>query len=164
MMKKAAIILMAVVFLFSLSNPVFAADTDNHTVTVTVAAINEVAITGGAITLTIDTATAGGEPTNATDATCTLDWTTNELTKKITVETTVGVPPQNFTLQVQATGVTGGTSGGLLTLTHAAAAQDFVTGVSQTIGDCTLSYTASATAAQGTGTDTHTVVYTITNG
>jgi len=161
-LKKTGILLLAVILLFSLSELSFAASTDNHTVTVTVAAVNEVAITGGNITLTINSAVAGSDLTDATDGTCTLAWTTNEASKKVTVETTTSAA-QLFGLTVEATGVIGGTSGGVITLTDGAAASDFVTGISTTTGDCTLDYTASATAADGTGTDTHTVVYTITN-
>jgi len=40
---------------------------------------------------------------------------------------------------------------------------DFVTGVATTTGTCDLSYVASATAAQGTGSDVHTVLYTLTD-
>lgn len=162
MLKKTCILLLAVIMLFSLSELSFAADTDNHTVTVTVSAVNEVAITGGNINLTINSATAGSEPNDDTDNTCSLAWTTNEASKKVTVETTTSAA-QLFGLTVEATGVAGGTSGGVITLTDGAAASDFVTAISQTVGSCTLDYTASATTADGTGTDTHTVVYTITD-
>ena len=137
----------------------FAGPTDSHIVTVTVTAINEVAISGGNITLTINSATAGSDPDDATDSTtCDLLWTTNEASKKITAETDLAAP--NFTLRTEATSVSGGTSAGQVTLSTTA--QDFVTGVATTVGSCDLSYTASATAAQGTGSDVHTVTYTIT--
>ena len=136
-----------------------AANNDNHQVTVTVSAINELSLTGGNITLTINTATAGSDPDDATDATCNLAWTTNEASKKVTVVSSLAAP--TYTLKVEATGVTGGTSGGELTVTNAA--QDFVTSVATTTGGCTLSYTAQTTAALGTGSDVHTTVtYTVT--
>jgi hypothetical protein len=139
-----------------------AANTDNHTVTVTVEAINEAAITGGDLTLTINTATAGQEPDDAVDnTTCDLDWTTNEATKKITVETNLAAP--TFTLKVLAQNVTGGTAEAEVTLSTTGA-NDFVTAISTTTGGCDLQYTASATAAQGTGSDVHTVTYTLTDG
>ena len=131
----------------------------NHTVTVTVSAINEVAISGGNITLTINSATAGSNPDDASDAaTCDLLWTTNETSKKITAATNLASP--DFTLTVQAANVSGGTSAGQITLSDTA--QDFVTGIATTVGSCDLSYVGSATAAQGTGSDVHTVTYTIT--
>jgi len=140
-------------------SPALGANSDSHTVTVTVNTINELTITGGNVTLTINAAVAGAEPTDATDASTSLDWTTNDTnTKKITVGTDID---PTYTLTVEATGVSGGTGQAAATLTLAAGAQDLVRDVSLTTGDCTLSYTASATAALGTGTDTHTVTYTL---
>jgi hypothetical protein len=139
---------------------VMASNTDNHTVTVQVNAINEVAISGGNITLTINTATAGSEPDDATDnTTCDLLWTTNQASKKITVATDQGSP--TFTLKVVAQNVSGGTAASEVTLSTTAT--DFVTGVATTTGNCDLSYTASATASDGTGSEVHTVTYTLTD-
>jgi predicted secreted protein len=138
----------------------WAATTDNHQVTLTVSAINEVAISGGNLSLTINSTTAGSDPDDAVDnTTCDLNWTTNEASKKITVATSLA--SQNFTLKVLAQNVTGGTAASEVTLSTTAA--DIVTGISTTKGTCDLQYTGSATAAQGTGTDTHTTVtYTLT--
>jgi hypothetical protein len=158
-MKTITMLLAISILIIGLIGFCSAADNDNHQVTVTVSAINELALTGGNITLTINTATAGSEPTDDTDATCTLAWTTNEASKKVTVVSSLAAP--TYTLKVEATGVTGGTAAAQLTLTNAA--QDFVTAVATTTGGCTLSYTAQATAAQGTGSDVHTTVtYTVT--
>jgi len=148
----------ALLIIISTTGVVLAGSNDNHTVTVQVNAINELAITGGNKTLTINAATAGQNPNNTTNTQCNLAWTTNETGKKVTVATNLA--SQNFTLKVEATSVTGGTSAGDVTLTDTAA--DFVTGVAETTGNCTLFYTASATAAQGTGSDVHTVTYTLT--
>jgi hypothetical protein len=136
-----------------------AANNDNHQVTVTVDVINELAVAGGDIVLTINTAVPGAEPTDATDATTSLDWTTNDTGKKITAATNNAA--QTFTLEVNATGVTGGTSAGQITLTTTAT--DYVTGIATTVGGCTSTYTASATAAQGTGSDVHVVTFTLTD-
>jgi len=164
MLKKMAIFVVAVIVVFTLAEISYTADNDFHQVTVTVAAINELAITGGNITLTIDTAVAGSDPTNATDATCSLDWTTNQTARKITVGTSVAVPSQLFSLTVDAAVTLGAGSGPALpvALTHGAAASDFITGVETELGGATLTYEASATAAQGTGSDVHTVTYTLT--
>lgn len=151
-------IVIAGLYLVLFAVMVFAADNDNHQVTVTVNAINELAVTGGDITLTISTATPGSNPDAATDATCGLQWTTTEASKKITVVTDQAAA--NYTLKVQATSVSGGTSAGQITITNSA--QDLVTGVATTTGNCTLSYEASATAAQGAGTVVHVITYTIT--
>ncbi len=151
------------VIFFSLfiSSANLTAQTDNHTVTVTVVAINEVGITGGNLTLTINTATAGSNPDSQTDnTTCDLNWTTNQASKKITVGTSIVTP--SFTLTVEAKNVSGGTAAGVITLSGASA-QDFVTGVATTLGTADLEYIGSATAAQGSGSDAHTVTYTITD-
>lgn len=143
----------------AMASTAHAASTATHSVTVNVSAINEVAVAGGALVLNIATATAGSNPDDATDSsTNDLQWTSNESSKKITAETDLGSP--NFALQVEASGVSGGTTAGAITLSSSA--QDFVTGISTTVGSCDLAYTASATAAEGTGTDAHTVTYTIT--
>lgn len=151
--------LLAVVCSALLAGAALAASSDSHTVTVTVSAVNELAISGGGVTLTVSTATAGSDLDDATDSTtCDLLWTTNETSKKITVATDLAAP--DFTLKVLADNVSGGTAAPEVTLSTTAV--DFVTGVSQSSGSCDLSYTASATAAQGTGSDSHTVTYTIT--
>jgi hypothetical protein len=139
----------------------FAADNANHTVTVTVNAINEIAITGGNITLTIAAASAGADPNAVTSTACGLEWTTNEATKKITATSDQASP--SFTLKVLAQALTGGTAAAEATLSNTTA-RDVVTGISTTTGGCTLRYTAQATAAQGTGTVVHTVTYTVTAG
>jgi len=161
-MKKLIVGMAVLGVILGLIGLAMAANTDFHTVTVTVEAINEAAITGGDLTLTINTATAGQEPDDAVDnTTCDLDWTTNEATKKITVETNLAAP--TYTLKVVAQNVTGGTAAAEVTLSTTGA-DDFVTGVATTTGGCDLQYTASATAAQGTGSDVHTVTYTLTDG
>ncbi|MBM3324750.1 MAG: hypothetical protein FJY66_03695 [Calditrichaeota bacterium] len=111
---------------------------------------------------------AGQEPTSVTDETGQLQWTTLELdpTKKITAQTNLASP--NFTLKVLAINVSSGdgTAAGEVTLTTGAA--NFVVDIPAGIpvgdpGTCILRYRASATASDGTGTDVHTVTYTITD-
>ena len=136
----------------------FAAYSASHTVAVQVNAINELALSGGNITLTVNTATAGQEPDYAADlTTCDLAWTTNESTKKITIETDLGAP--QFSLLALAMNVTGGTAAPLVTVSTSA--QDLVVRVTETVGSCDLAYGAIATAAQGTGTDVHTITCTL---
>jgi len=134
-----------------------AATTDNHTVTVTVNAINEIAIVGGNISMTINTATAGDDPNNDVDATTGLLWTSNETGKKATIQTDLAAP--SFTLKAVATGVSGGSAASEVTLTTTA--QDFITGIATTTGSGTIQYTSVATSAQGTGSDIHTITITI---
>jgi hypothetical protein len=89
-----------------------------------------------------------------------LEWTTNELSKKITVASDGAY--STYSLAVVATGVSGGSAAVSVALddtdTH-----DFVTGVAETTGSCTIQYTASATAAAGDGSEAHNVTYTLTD-
>lgn len=159
-MKKLIVGMAVLGAVLGLTGLAAALNTADHTVTVTVEAINEAAITGGNLTLTINTATAGQEPDDAVDnTTCDLDWTTNQASKKITVETNLAAP--TFTLKALAQNVNGGTAATEVTLSTTPT--NFVTDVATTTGGCDLQYTASATAAQGTGSDVHTVTYTLTD-
>ena len=159
-MKRITFALPALALMMAASTGMaVAADNDSHAVTVTVSAINEVAITGGAVSLTINSATAGSEPDAVSDtATADLAWTTNETSKKITVETDLGSP--SFSLSVTAGSVSGGTTAGAVVVSSTPA--DFVTGIATTTGGCDLEYSASSTAADGTGSDAHTITYTMT--
>ena len=159
-MKTFTKILVSIVFctLF-LSGYAVASNTDHHTVTVTVSAINELAIAGGSVTLTIHTATAGSGPDDVVDnATASLAWTTNESSKKITIATNLA--SQKFTLKALAQTVTGGSAASEVTVTDTPTS--FVTGIAKTTGGCAIQYTAHATAAQGTGSDVHTITFTLT--
>ena len=161
-MKTLTRVLFLVVFLVLLMGRyAYSAETDNHTVTVTVTAINELAITGGNVTLTINTATAGSEPTDAVDnTTADLDWTTNEASKKITIVSNLASGSQDFTLLAVAQNVTGGTAASEVTVDDSA--DDFVTGVATTTGGCDIQYTGQATVSSGTGSDVHTITFTLT--
>jgi hypothetical protein len=131
-----------------------------------------VGITGGDVTLTISTATAGQEPDPATGETTGLEYCGKgkDDTYKITVATSLS--PQKFTLKVLATniqtgtqaGSNGGTAQGELTLSTTA--QDLIRGIligtEKELHNCDIKYTASALASDGTGTDVHTITYTIT--
>ena len=149
-----------VVFILALAaSSAWAATTDNHTVTVTIPAIDEVAITGGNLTLTFVVPAAGSDPADVSDvATCDLAWSTNTASQKITVATNIASPVA--TLKVTAGSVTGGTSGGQITLSTTAV--DFVTGVALGSGGCDLEYVASATSADAAGSEVHTVTFTLT--
>lgn len=154
-MKRILVGLLAL----ALAPAALAADTASHNVTVTVSAINEVAIVGGDISLTIDSATADGSFVPATDSTTDLQWTTNEAGRKITVATDLAAPA--YGLQVEATNISDGSvAAGPVALSTTAT--DLVTGIANTAGAADLSYTATADASAAVGTETHVVTYTIT--
>lgn len=132
-------------------------------VTLETTAINELSISGGNVTLTIDTATAGYEPNAALDylSPCLLNWTTNETNKKITVST--GLANRKFALYLTSQNIPGGNYYGPTQL--GTTAKDYIYGISNTTGSCDLQYLAMATVTQGTGTDTHTsITFTLTDG
>ncbi len=124
-------------------------------------------VTGGDIVLTISTAVAGADLDSVTNEVSGLSCWTNPQTYKITARTNLAAPL--FTLRVLVKNVQtgGGGSGGtaqsqiILSTTD----QDVVVGVTRgTLANphtCTLEYTASATVVQGTGSDVHTITYTI---
>jgi len=160
-MKKLMTIVAVLALMALVCANAMAAGTDNHSVTVTVNAISELNV-GAAVVLTVDAAVAGSAPTAVTDTVTTLAWTTNEAAKKITVATTTAAA-QKFTLTALAVEPTSqpGVPSGIVNLVSAASALDFISGVGASSGTDTITYTGSATAAQGTGSDVHTVVYTI---
>ncbi len=156
---KSLFLALAVLALFAGS--AFAGDSDTQSVTVTVNAINEMDVAGGSVTLTIDAAVAGSNPTDPADNSSThLDWTSNETGKKITVASDKDSPL--YTLKVVGSVTEGdGSASAQRTLDVANGAMDFITGVDTETGAATLTYSASATAAAGVGSDVHTVTYTI---
>jgi hypothetical protein len=133
-------------------------------VVVAVSAANSQAITilGGAQTLNVTTAVAGADPTPVINTSSRLRYRAQAKVCRITVQTSC--PSQKFTLTVLATGVVRGVAAPAVTLQNGVAATNFITSIptgwsgTTTI---TLRYTASPLFSQGTGTDTHTVTYTI---
>ena len=116
---------------------------------------------GGNLSLAISTATAGQEPDAAIDESTTLRFkkeSTEEPTLKITVATNLASPI--FVLEIGALNADAGNPTGTLIL--GTAAQDLLTDISNTKNKtCHVRYSASATVAEGTGADSHTVTFTI---
>ena len=157
-MKKWTRMLIAGILVLGFAGSVMAQS--SHQVTVSVSAISVMEMTGGGdLTITINACSdPGSEPDPVQDATRGLEWTTNETGKKITVAS--GVAYSTYSLAVVATGVSGGSAAPSVALDDADT-HDFVTGVAETVGSCAIQYTASATAAAGTGSEAHTVTYTL---
>lgn len=132
-------------------------------VTIAVNAVSQIAVTGGAQSLTISTATAGSALTNAS---ATVSWavTTNQTNQKVTASVDQNLPA-GVTLSAQ---LEAPSAGGLSTGPNplSTTASDLVTGMS-TLAESGLDliYTLSATLAAGTvASTTRTVTYTITAG
>lgn len=128
----------------------------------------DVEITGGNVLLNISTCTTGGQPDPVVDESTGLRYFATLINHKITVKTSLS--SQNFTLTVEAINIgtsgdggSGGSAQGVVTLSTTF--QDLIRGIEEGTlllpHECTLRYTASATVSQGTGSDVHTITYTI---
>lgn len=139
----------------------WAADNDTQTVSFTISAINEIDVAAGPVNLTINSATAGSQPTAATAASS-YSITTNAAadSKRITAQLDTAMPA-NVTLQVSVDAPSAGSSSaGTVTLSNTAA--DVVTGVETVIASgVAINYTLSATIDATPVTDSRTVTYTI---
>ncbi len=131
-----------------------------HTVTVRVAPVSAVEVTGGDLELAIGQGEPSTGPATASDATtCDLHWVTNQTNQKITVATDLASP--RFALRVEAFNATGGRPAGAVALNTTS--QDFVVDISRGTGKCDLCYTATAVELVELASDVHTVIYTITD-
>lgn len=160
-MKTLRALALAMLVVFGAAGTSLAqSSSEGHTVTMEVAAINVLAITGN-VTLTIDQATPGSDP-DPVSGSASYAVTTNESAKKIVAAIDTDLPA-NMSLVVDAAAPTGATGSTDVALSTTGA--DVVTGMS-TIAESGLGldYTFSATAAAGKLTSAgYTVTYTITN-
>lgn len=142
------------------------AQSDSHTVTVTVNEINVLNVDND-VTLTINTATPGNDPTPVSDnTTANLYWTTNANNRKIVVRAGASLP-SGITLTVAAQNITKNSGSGnpaaAGTVSLSTTDQDFITGAGKSAAQCDLNYTASATVDADITSNAITVTYTITN-
>jgi len=130
-----------------------------HTVTVQVSVITAVQVAGGSVSLNISNANvvAGQDQMTAVDQSTSLLWGTNSSARKISVATNLAAP--KFTLQLFALNPTQGTAAAQVTLSTIA--HDLVLNIGRSTGSCTLQYTGTALASQGTGNDTHVITFTV---
>jgi hypothetical protein len=137
------------------------AQTATQDLTINIQAINKITVAGGAHTLTINTATAGNAPD---DATWTTSWaiTTNQDNMKVTASIGSAMP-SGTALVVSLGEPTGATPAGDVSLDNTA--KDVVSGISKlNESSLPLTYTVSATAAAGVQSIARTVTYTVTTG
>ena len=116
--------------------------------------------------MTISSAPAGQQPASTASESCQLQWTTlpADATKKITAQSSLATP--SFTLTVSAINVTAGDGTATGTVTLSTTAEDLIVGIPAGVpvidpATCVLHYTASATAANGAGSENHTITFTI---
>ncbi len=131
----------------------------NHAVTVQVSIITVLQVSAGSVNLNIasSSAVAGQDQMSVTDQSATLLWGTNSSGRKITVNSSLATP--TFTLKVLAVNPTQGSPASEVTLNSTPV--DFILNVGRSLGSCLIRYTGVALASQGTGTDAHTITFTI---
>jgi hypothetical protein len=120
----------------------------------------KVDMTGGDVFLALSAATPGRGPDPVIDFQSGLRFklSASDPTMKITVETNLGNP--RFSLTVEAVNETHGTSQGKVEL--GTVARDLLGDVTSAKNQtCELRYEATALVADGTGSDAHTITYTI---
>ena len=162
---KAGRILAAMALLVGATS-VATAQTATQTVTFAVNGINRISVSGPA-SLTVNTATAGSEPTDAVSAGITWAITTNQAGQKVTAELTAasgGNMPAGLSLSANMAAPAVGTSDGQVSLsTTPARLVNGITRVAQS--GMALTLTLSATVAAGTvASTTRDVLYTVTTG
>ena len=136
-----------------------AADSATQDVDITVAAVNEISV-GSTVTLTINNATAGGNPTGAASSTYSIT-TNSPASKKITAQLASALT-SGLSLSVNLTAPSTGTSAGLTALTTAPI--DVVTSVEAVAASgLAINYSATATVAVAPNTYPADVTYTIVN-
>jgi hypothetical protein len=138
----------------------------SHKPKVIVPQLAVVGVSSGVVSLAITGVgvVAGVDPMTVTHSTTTLSWGANTATAKIAVMTSLAV--QKYTLTVQAISITGVPSTTGITapaVTLSTTSTDFMTGIGLKRGTCNLLYTGIAHAADGVGSDSHTITFTITN-
>jgi hypothetical protein len=160
-MRKAFVPVLVVAFALAVSGIAMAANTATQTVTFQVDAISQLSVSGDPGALVISSATAGSDPSPATDNTTTYALTTNQSSQKI-VGSIDSAMPSGVTLKVTLGAPTGGSSAGAVSLT--ASDQDLVTGISQVAeSGKTIGYELDATVGAGVvSSDTRTVTFTLT--
>ena len=134
--------------------------TSSHTVTVQVSQVTLIQISASSVGLTISgaNAVAGQDAMSVSDQSTTLLWGTNVSQRKVTAQTNLAGPI--FALKVLAVNPTQGTAAPEVTLSTTA--QDFLTNIGKSSGTTQLQYTGVALASQGTGSDAHTLTFTVT--
>ncbi len=164
-MKKTLVSLMVVGLWLGVQGMAMAGSSTTTTANYEVEAINEISLSSTSISLTVNAATAGSEPDQATDETSTYSITTNcgsTNTKKITAAINTAMPTGN-TLKINMTAPSTGTSAGAVTLT--ASAVDAVTAISSVAeSGIAITYSLDSTVAGGIiAASNKTVTLTITD-
>lgn len=136
----------------------------NQVLTLQVFETNKIDINQRALSLVINQASLEtGAPVEAVNEDGVLVWLTNGENKKISVATNNASP--RFLVKIHALDITGSSAvAAPEVILNDNLTKDLVMGVSKSWGKCKIHLSASAKVADGTGTDTHIITYTITGG
>ncbi len=162
-MMKKYVLIVAVSGILAFGLNVFAAGTAEQIVTFTIAATNEITVSGDPGLMEILAAPAGSDPDPVTNNSTSISYSTNSSNKKITGGIDLDMP-SGVTLEVHiaAPGGAQGISQGAKPLS--VTASDLVTGISKAaVQNATITYTLSATTtADPIENETRTVTYILT--
>ena len=162
---KAGRILAAMALLTGATS-VATAQTATQTVTFAVNAINRISVSGPA-SLTVNTATAGSQPSDAVSSGITWAITTNQASQKVTAELTAasgGDMPAGLTLTADMAQPSGASTDGAQALsTTPVRLVNGITRVAQSGMALTLTLSANVSAGSVAST-TRDILYTITTG
>lgn len=154
-MKKHQVIAISSLFLYYCTS-LTASNIATQTVTFSIDPISEISVSGDPGPLTTTTATAGNDPTNATDSSTFYAVTTNGSSEKVTASIDSPMPSGTM-LCIMATAPTGATSVGSVDLSTSN--QNIVTGITQVAqSNLQIAYTFEATAAAGVFSSTSRIV------
>ncbi len=140
--------------LAALASAAFAAGWTSQEANVLISPIAVLSVSVGSVGLSIGAADPGSEPWAATAVPVQLAWTSNQGTKKITVQTSLA--SQAFSLWAS---MRGEPTGHVISTTPTELASNLAPGT----GTVSFSLSATAAAASGTGTEVHTLLYTLTD-
>lgn len=134
----------------------------SQTLTLNVFETNKIDVSQKALNLVINQASLEtGSPIEAVNEDGNLIWLTNGENKKITVVSNNASP--RFLVKVNALDITGSSGVAAPEVTmNDNTVKDLVVGVTRSWGKCKIRFVASATVADGTGTESHVITYTIT--
>jgi hypothetical protein len=164
--KNIARAILAVVtpMVLGLTNASAQQATATQVLTLQVVEANKIDISLKAVTLVIDQASIeSGSPVEAVNEDGVLVWVTNGDSKKITVVS--NNPSPRFQVKLQAVNVAG--SAGVAApeaVLSDNTTKDLISGISRSSGRCKIRMTASAKVANGVGTETYAITYTVTGG
>jgi hypothetical protein len=149
----------AIAALLATSRLASAADTATQDVDITVQTVNEISV-GSTVTLTVNSATAGGNPTGTASSTYSIT-TNSAASKKITAQL-AGALTSGLSLSANLQAPSTGVSAGAVTLSTTAS--DAVTSIEAVAATgLTIGYSATATVAVAPNTYAADVTYTIVN-